>query len=365
MPAFIRKAFPTADLYFWANADDWVTATTFTKKINVIVLIDFIDFKTFRKQVQVLLEKKNQYFILLTEHQLSKDYIGHNSNVFHFNIPTPETEPLSSADSKFISNIIDNWRDAGDKLSSYDSGLITCQRRQILESLPPKNTPTNLFSIILGNNDDREIDRHRVYAYLEQYNLLEHCNYTINKNNNNLITDNPRLAEAYQRIKQRVLPSPISDETGAFYRYDHVSNLSAMQSLITSSKVYVALDNRPSSIGGFLTEKSLYGYAFKKPTIHIGCPDNEQVLQSFGFKPAILLTQDFNKLQDEDEKIQGLCKELEFIKSMSANDFLLWEREMQKIADHNYEIIIRLPITLLEQWAVVKSEINKFIISLN
>ena len=51
MPAFIRKAFPTADLYFWANADDWVTATTFTKKINVIVLIDFIDFKTFRKQV--------------------------------------------------------------------------------------------------------------------------------------------------------------------------------------------------------------------------------------------------------------------------------------------------------------------------
>lgn len=364
MPAFIRKVFVNADLYHWGNADDWFDLNKFNKKINVILLVDFIDYNVFNQQVKLLADLSDQSFILLTEHHLPDDYFEEYSNIFHFNIPTPETEPLFGPDISHIKDIIDEWRDDGDVLSTANEQKILKYRQQVVSNLPVSESITNLFSIALGNNSEMAHDRHEVYAHLQHRGLLNQCNYTINKLDS-FESSNPQLTESYSTIIEHVIPSPIDSDDPSFYRYDHVNNLSVMKSLITSARIYIALDNRPTSPGGLITEKSLYGYLFKRPTIHMGCAENEAILQSYGFKPIKLLTRDISKITDKSSKIIALCNELEHIRQIDSDELSSWISSTQDDIEHNYNMVMHLIPALLSSWAKVKTDINILITQLN
>lgn len=355
MPEIAKLCIPNADLYDYANAPDWHENIDYTKKTNVIVLYDFIEFEYLYKQLDILVQHKDNKFIILTEHNLPDKFLDYE-NIFHINFPTPEEELLFTPSlPKTAKEFIHGWRNNNNSLTDdITQGFYNLRKTIVHDVRKENNNINNIFSITLGNSRDcLHKQRHLLYAHLKKQDLLKYCNYTIKKSI--LVSKDRTLVEAYNSIEEKI----INDGNGIEYRYFHKDNLDFMYKHLNSAKLYIGLENKPFSIGGHLTEKSFYGYLFKKPTIHIYPKDSQKQMEKLGFIPTKNFTNDINNISNEEDKIVAICEELRYIANMSPHDLDNWITKQRDILEHNHEAVFKMYENVLNGWSETKAKLNK------
>ena len=323
------------------------TESLYCNKINYIYIVDYIDFVHFNKLLNVLKMHTTKYFILITEHCLPATFFNNYKNIFGINYIYNKNQIFNELNKDPLG--ITYMK--GENVTVQKDLFTTCDTVS-------KINPVKDFSILLGNKNP--LDRHRVYSYLQYFDILSKCNYTIEKNADfyHLYNTYPDLFEnrfndAYTKIPENIVQGNNTNTTHGYgYRFNHKQNIKIIAEIVMNSNIYISLENQPlDKIGAHITEKSMYGFIFKKPTVHMGLPDNVKILEEMGFKGfSPLLTQSFNKIKNSSEKIIALCKEMQFIQNIDKGFMFDWYQHIDSIIIHNRKVVENLPSASLIEW---------------
>jgi hypothetical protein len=317
-----------------------------SKKINYIYIVDYINFNHFNKLINILKTHSTKYFVIITEHCLPLTFFDNYKNIYCINYIYNKNQIFN----KLNKDPLGITHMKGEQVAVQSELFATCNTTSISDNMKD-------FSILLGNKNP--LDRHRIYSFLQYFNILSKCNYTIKKNADfyHLYNTYPdlfenRLNDAYTSIPENVVQI---GENAYRYRFRHKQNIKIIADVIKNSNIYVALENQPLDlIGAHITEKSMYGFIFKKPTLHIGLPDNVNVLERMGFKGfAPVLSQGFNKIKNSNEKIIALCKEMQFIQNVDRSFLTEWYAQVESIIKHNRKVVENLPTASLTEWKAI------------
>jgi len=319
--------------------------TVSRNKINYIYIGDYIVFEYLDILIDSLKLHVDRHFVLITEHWLPENFFNKYGNIIGVNYIYNRYQMFN----KINSDPLGITHMKGECVLPQPELFTLCDSIETTQ-------PHKVFSILLGNKNP--LDRHQIYSFLHYFKILDKCNYTIKKNKNfyQIYDDCPdlfedRLNKSYTLITENIThvgtPTP-HDE----YRFDHKKNIKSIADVVENSTVYISLENRPlDDIGGYICEKSLYGFIFKKPTVHIGLPNNMHVLEQMGFRSfEPIISQYFNKIENSNEKIIALCKELLFIQNLNQSFLDAWHTQIKSIITHNRIVVQKLPESSLTEW---------------
>jgi hypothetical protein len=88
------------------------------------------------------------------------------------------------------------------------------------------------------------------------------------------------------------------------------------------------------------TEKIYKFISTKLPFILAGYTGSLDVLKRAGYKTFHpYIDESYDKIENDEERLQAICDEMERLCSKSDQEFLEWQRVLQPIVDHNYNLL--------------------------
>lgn len=281
----------------------------------VIVMTDFLSIDTTKIVKQELEKKSNSKFIIITESKCDLD-------------------TLDNVDCLVASYFL------------YD----------VMKKIYKINIPFQKYKRkkpISFINAGKCKDRSDFASALNYHGLLDFSNYTLNYSPIGIFGEhsNNKIYGSLFETKSQLINSRQIDIDQKFdYRRDYDKNLPAMEKVIGPSNLYLGLENAIFHCTNAVSEKTIYGFLFRRITLPIcGCHAISEI-EKFGFVGFDPLLQwKTNNIQDPEIRTLELIKQISIFITCPQDVVDDWYVTYQKEIDHNYDIARNLDNIILER----------------